>query len=257
MPLDGLHGDRDRAESFGSVAERYDRYRPGYPDRLIDDVLVLRPRRAVDVGCGTGKVAVQLMQRGVRVLGVEPDTRMADLARGHGVQVEQATFEKWAPAGRTFDLLTAGHSWHWVDPAVGLRKAAAVLELGGTIALFWNYHVVERPLLEALEHVYGVHAPGLAIVGRDPRGLPDIDPFEASPDFCSVQTRTYRWRRVLDADQWAGLLGTFSDHIALGHARLTALQQAVRAVIADSGGFVRSQCGTYLWLACRGGKPSN
>ena len=102
MPLDGLHGDRDRAESFGSVAERYDRYRPGYPDRLIDDLLAQRPRRAVDVGCGTGKVAVQLLQRGVRVLGVEPDARMADLARGHGVQVELATFETWAPAGRTF-----------------------------------------------------------------------------------------------------------------------------------------------------------
>lgn len=249
VPLDGLHGDRDRAESFGSVAERYDRYRPGYPDSLIDDLLAQGPSRAVDVGCGTGKLAVRLMQRGVHVLGIEPDGRMAEVARGHGVPVELATFEAWEPAGRRFDLLTAGHSWHWVDPLVGLQKAAAVLEPGGTIALLWNYHAVDGPLLEAFEDAYRTHAPELDVVGRDPSGAPDIDPFRASGEFRSVQTRTYRWPRVLDADQWAGLLGTLSDHTGLGHARLTSLQQAVRAAIEDSGGLVRSQCGTYSWLA--------
>lgn len=123
--------------------------------------------------------------------------------------------------------------------------------------MFWNYHVVEGPLLEAFESVYRVHAPGLQVVGRDPTGLPDIDPFASSGDFRSVQTKTYRWPRILDADQWAGLLGTFSDHTALGPAQLTSLQQALRAVIADSGGFVRAQCGTHLWLARKHAKPSN
>src|SRR5690348_17343316 len=106
VPLEGLHGDRDRASSFGSVAEQYDRLRPSYPGALIDDLVAPRPRSALDVGCGTGKVARALTRRGITVLGVEPDQRMADVARQHGIPVEVATFESWNSTRRTFDLLT-------------------------------------------------------------------------------------------------------------------------------------------------------
>ena len=34
-----LHEERDRAESFGASALDYDRYRPGYPDVLIEAIL--------------------------------------------------------------------------------------------------------------------------------------------------------------------------------------------------------------------------
>ena len=39
------------------------------------------------------------MARGVPVLGIEIDERMADVARGHGVAVEVAAFETWDAAG--------------------------------------------------------------------------------------------------------------------------------------------------------------
>src|SRR5947209_2613484 len=35
----GMHRERDRASSFGSVAERYDRSRPPYPAAKVADVL--------------------------------------------------------------------------------------------------------------------------------------------------------------------------------------------------------------------------
>ena len=37
---------------------------------------------------------------GCRVLGVDPDPRMAGLARENGLDVEVATFEEWDAAGR-------------------------------------------------------------------------------------------------------------------------------------------------------------
>jgi SAM-dependent methyltransferase len=72
------------------------------------------------------------------VLGVEPDERMAEYARRGGVTVEVSTIEAWDPAGRTFDAVVAGQTWHWVDPVAGAAKAAAVLRPGGLLALFWN-----------------------------------------------------------------------------------------------------------------------
>jgi SAM-dependent methyltransferase len=259
VPLDGLHGERDRAGSFGSAAEQYDRYRPGYPSALIDEVVSLSPANALDVGCGTGKVAGLLLGRGVSVLGVEPDARMAEVARRHNVPVEVASFESWEPAGRTYDLVTAGHSWHWVDPVVGLAKAAAITVPGGTVALFWNYHVLDETLLAGFVDAYGAHAPELTVVGRDPseNGAEDTDPFVGSPDFRSLGTRIYRWPRILDAVEWTTMLATFSDHARLGEPRLRDLQFALRRAIEQAGGVVRSQCGTYLWMARRVEKPTD
>ncbi len=49
-----LFEDRSRAESFGSVADLYDRARPSYPPALIDALLADGGRTVLDVGCGTG-----------------------------------------------------------------------------------------------------------------------------------------------------------------------------------------------------------
>ena len=117
------HEARQVAESFGEDAERYDRTRPRYPDALIERIAAAGPD-VLDVGSGTGIAARQLQAAGCRVLGVEPDARMAAFGRSHGVPAEVATFEAWEPAGRVFDAVVAGQAWHWVDPVAGAAKAA-------------------------------------------------------------------------------------------------------------------------------------
>ena len=72
------------------------------------------------------------------MLGVDPDPRMAELARQGGTATEVAKFEDWDPAGRTFDAVIAAQAWHWVDPVAGAAKAAAALRPGGRLAVFWN-----------------------------------------------------------------------------------------------------------------------
>jgi len=76
VSFEELHRDRARAESFGGAADAYERYRPNFPDALFDDLAALG-RDALDVACGTGKVARGLAARGTSVLGVELDARMA------------------------------------------------------------------------------------------------------------------------------------------------------------------------------------
>jgi len=41
------------------------------------------PRRVLDAGCGTGRVAIELARRGSEVLGVDVDPRMLDTARAN------------------------------------------------------------------------------------------------------------------------------------------------------------------------------
>src|SRR5262249_33183599 len=94
-------------EAFVRDAARYDRTRPGYPSALIDDWMVERPSRVLDVGCGTGKAGRAFVGRGCTVVGVEPDARMAAVADRHGLRIEVARFEDWEPMIGEFDLLVS------------------------------------------------------------------------------------------------------------------------------------------------------
>jgi SAM-dependent methyltransferase len=244
------HLDRARAESFGSVAAMYHSHRPAYSDALLDDLTALRPAQSLDVGCGTGMVAAALADRGLPVLGVEPDEQMAAIARGHGVPVEVSTFESWEDAGRQFDLVTCGASWHWIDPALGTAKAARVVRQGGTVARFWNYEVPDEPAATALETVYSTLAPGATrYVPRPPDDFPDL--LAESRAFSRAQTRTYEWSRTLSAQEWVGMATTFSDHQRLGPQRLATLQQQLMAAIEKLGGIVYTRGGTYVRLVKR------
>jgi SAM-dependent methyltransferase len=249
MPHDhAVHEQRDRAESFGAVADDYDRYRPGYPEALIDDLAALGPRAVLDIGCGTGKAAGLLVARGLDVLGVELDPKMAGVARSHGIDVEVDSFEQWDDRGRTFDLVTCAQAWHWVDPAVGGPKLARLLSPGGRAALFWNFAEPDPATKAVVDEVYQRLAPGLitpAEAGDDRTHLRSI---EATGCFTSLTTHTYRWARTETADHWVGNLGTQSNHLLLGPQRLPELQRAMHRALVAAGGEVRLTGGTYtIW----------
>jgi SAM-dependent methyltransferase len=254
MPIEArLYTDRARAESFGSVADQYDRFRPSYPAELVDDLVALDPADVLDVACGTGKAARLLAERGLAVLGVEVDEQMAAVARGHGLDVEVASFEAWAPGDRHFDLVTCGQAWHWLDPAVAVPKAAALLRPGGMLALFWNYDELDAAMQAALEEVYRDFAPELmrsVLVGGDRQAdRPHMADLEASGLFASVESRTYRWRRSYPRAEWVGMVNTHSDHLRLDPARRRTLLDAVAAAIDALGGTIASRYGTYTVLA--------
>ena len=156
-----LHRARQMAESFGTDPARYDRARPRYPNALIEAIVAASPGREVlDVGIGSGIVARQFQSAGCRVLGVEVDARMADFARRSGFVVEVASLEAWDPAGRPFDAVVAGQTWHWVDPAAGALKAAQVLRPAGRLAVFWNVFQAPEQVARAFSEVYRRVVPG-------------------------------------------------------------------------------------------------
>src|ERR1700749_660032 len=86
---------------------------PPSPAGLIQRIIAASPGRDfLDAGCGTGISSRLLAAAGCRVLGVDPDPRMAERARAGGTRTEVATLEEWDPAGRTFDGVVAAQAWH-------------------------------------------------------------------------------------------------------------------------------------------------
>lgn len=243
---------RARAESFGAVAADYDRYRPTYPDLLMDDLVALRARTVLDIGCGTGKAATLLAARGLAVLGVEPDSKMAAVARAHGleVEVEVGGFEDWDDRGRTFDLIIAAQAWHWVDPARGAAKAARLLTENGTLALFWNFDELDVDTRKVVDAVYRRRAPELveSVVtgGNRASDKPYADQLRLSGAFGRVETRDYRWSLTYETADWLAMVGTHSDHLLLAGDKRAALLADLGAGLGPQ---VHSAMGTYLILA--------
>jgi SAM-dependent methyltransferase len=237
------HSDRRRAEGFGAEAARYDRVRPSYPDALIDELTGGRRPRVLDVGCGTGKAARLFAARGCRVLGVEVDPRMAEVARASGLEVEVGRFEEWQRAGREFDLVTSAQAWHWVNPEIGAERAAAALAPGGALALFWNYRRSVGPEADAaLAAVYAQRAPDLAtgplLSGFDRSGetARHTGALAASGRFEPVETLSYRWERRYPLDDWLDLARTQSDHQTLDPEVREGLLDAVATTVTELGG---------------------
>lgn len=257
-----LHEDRGRAESFGVAAGRYDRARPDYPPALFD--AVLGPHRAglrvLDVGCGTGIAARQMAARGASVLGVEVDARMSEVARARGTVVEVAAFEQWDARGRLFDRVTAAQAWHWVDPVRGATAAAAALEGGGRLCLWWNVADAPSAFRERVGPVYARLAPEAhafsVLLGSSARPTPfgvesATGALGSSTDFAEPVVTTFAWSRRYSRDEWLDQLPTHSDHARLPPPVLADLVRAVGEVIDELGGGFEMAYVTYLVSAER------
>lgn len=237
------------AESFGADAERYDRARPRYPHALVERIVAESPGHDVlDVGCGTGISARQFQAAGCKVLGVEPDGRMADFARRSEVEVEVevATFEAWDAAGREFDAVVAGQAWHWIDPVAGAAKAAQVLRSGGRLAAFW--HVFDPPpvVAEALAAGFQRVVPDSPFnLQAMPKRALDVyqgmltkaaDGIREAGGFSEPEQWRFDWERSYTRDEWLDLLPTTGALTQLPTDRLAEVLAGVGAAIDAIGG---------------------
>jgi SAM-dependent methyltransferase len=255
-----LHLQRNVAEGFGGDAGRYDRARPSYPAGLVDRIIAASPGRDVlDVGCGTGISARLFQAAGCRVLGVDPDPRMAELARQGGTEVEVAKFEEWDPAGRSFDAVIAAQAWHWVDPVAGAAKAAAVLRPGGRLAVFWNVFGPPEELREAFAEVFR------RVLPESSGGLPDrplidlyrggwakmADAVRQAGTFGEPEEWLSHWERPYTRDEWLDVVPTTAGFTRRPEAIQQEILAGLGAAIDAAGGSFTMSCTILTGTAAR------
>jgi ubiquinone/menaquinone biosynthesis C-methylase UbiE len=266
--------DQHRRLSFGSVAEQYDRVRPGYPAELIDTVLEYAHAQPgdpiLDVGAGTGRATLLFAERGYRLTAIEPDSEMAAVASkraataGLTIELLTADFEQAQLPEHGFQVLISATAWHWVTPAKRNALAARVLRPGGALAPFWNRpQWGENPLRERFDRIYReveeefAAAPGgvMSPFGAPPQLRNAAEWYEqefaGNPDFTDIDARSYHWRQRYTTEEYLGLLGTHSDHIMLPDAPRERLFTAIGGVIDEAGGSFELDYQTLLCLARR------
>jgi SAM-dependent methyltransferase len=266
-----------RALSFGAVAASYDRFRPRYPDQLVDDVVAMLPGRDVlEVGAGTGIATAAFAARGMAMTCVEPDPEMAavlaaKLAGNPDLRLEVAKFQDWS-AARTagapgFDGLVCGQAWHWTDPVTRWADAGAALHPGGVLALFWNDENYADPRVrEAYTAAYdrlGIEIRTVRPASEETpvqdriagsgssEGWPPEDEAEASEHFTAMRTHRYHWMRCIPVADYVAAVNTSSAHLILLPEVRDDLTAEVTAALTGYGEDVALEMTTDLATAIR------
>jgi SAM-dependent methyltransferase len=253
--------------TFDSVAERYDRARPVYPEAVFDVLMRrtgLRPGdRVLEVGCATGKATRPLAERGLHLTCVELGPELAALARRNlapfpHVEVVNAAFETWRPApGTAFDAVVAATAWHWTDPELRYQRAWELLRPGGHLAFWAAIHVFPPggdPIFREIQSVYDEIGESL---GRrtwpQPRALPDQRAeIAATGLFEHISVTQFDWELRYDAEAYVDLLETFSGHIAMAPWQRERLYAEIRRRLGERlDGLLRRHWGAALHVARR------
>ncbi len=233
------------------MATAYERFRPGYPEALVDEVLAYagRPvRTALEVGAGTGKATRVFAGRGIAVTATDPDPEMLAELRRHvpgTVATVEAAFEDVA-VDTVYDLVFAAASFHWTDPDGRWSRVAALLRPGGVFASFGGQvHLADPELARAVQDA---RAPFLTDDEvPSPDGTPEGSPMQwpgseltASDLFTDVQQSVIERRMSASPDEYVGHLATVSAYLELPAAvreqalsRIHEVLPAEVALVAD------------------------
>jgi len=95
----------------------------------------LAGRKVVDIGCGTGRTAAALAERGARVWGVEPSPEMAALARERLSKVKSAPAEHLPFKDGWFERAVMQLVIHLLDRPQAFAEARRVLAPDGRLVV--------------------------------------------------------------------------------------------------------------------------
>jgi SAM-dependent methyltransferase len=107
--------------------------------RVVFEAIPAGCERALDVGCGTGRLARELRRVVPRVTGVDRDERSIEVARSNGgagdIEYLCGDFLELPLAPGRFDLVTAVASLHHMDTATALSRMRDLLRPGGVLVV--------------------------------------------------------------------------------------------------------------------------
>jgi SAM-dependent methyltransferase len=218
-----LIADYGKKLDWSKVSKDYLEYRNGYPPsfftRLKDLGFGLPSQRVLDLGTGTGALAIPFAQQGAAVTGVDPaEGQIAaakERAKGLDLSVDFLVLpaEKTGLPDASFDAVTASMCWGYIDKKPGAAEVKRLLKPGGLFlisSIIWSAEpgsAAERTneLIARYNPEYGRKNSS----GDKNYGLPDWAEghFERPIREDYLETLTFTraaWRGRIRASKWIG-----------------------------------------------------
>lgn len=137
----------DPKNRFSIRAKNYAKYRPDYPEEIIDflgeAVGLSKDSVIADIGSGTGISTRMFLDNGNTVYAVEPNENMRQAAEeslqtyGSFHSVDGSS-ESTGLKSESIDVITAAQAFHWFDPKPTRKEFLRILKNDGAVVLMWN-----------------------------------------------------------------------------------------------------------------------
>jgi SAM-dependent methyltransferase len=190
-------------ELFASTAHYYARYRSGYPPAFFDHLAgrfgLDGTQTVLDLGCGTGQIALQLAPHVAQVLDWQ-----------HGDSHHLGTLELG-----DLDLVTMGASFHWTDRDALLTTLDTLLATDGAVVVASGGAPSDQSPPVWNDTITAIRTRYLGTARRAGSGTyshPEerhTDVLRRSP-FSRVDTVDWTWQLPRDLDSVVGLQFSFS-----------------------------------------------
>lgn len=158
MPKDLFHG----------TVPYYARYRIPYPTALLEEICnraeISGAGRLLDLGCGTGEIAIPLASRFHEVIAVDADSEMLSAAKQKSADQDiqninwiQQRAEQHTANNNEYELLTIGAAFHWMDRPMITQNACDWLSPGQPLVILgytsiWtgtaDWHPIVRDVIQ-------------------------------------------------------------------------------------------------------------
>ena len=132
---------------FSSRVENYIKYRPRYPQEIIEFLIkkkILKKDFVIaDIGSGTGILSNLFLENGNIVYGVEPNKDMRTAAENflknypNFISIDGSA-EDTGLKDKTIDMITAGQAFHWFNIVKTKEEFRRILKQAGWVVLIWN-----------------------------------------------------------------------------------------------------------------------
>ena len=242
--------------TFNTVADSYEKIRPGYPDELYQALFAYAPLddscSALEIGIGAGQATLPVLKNGCTLTAVEYGDQLAQLCREKfrdysRFSVITGKFEDTGLPEDSFDLVYSASAFHWVPEEIGYRKVFRILKRGGAFARFANhpYQAKDNPLLfEEIQNAYAEYY--YPYYKKQPGKLSEYTEEQAAVraaiadryGFTDAQYALFHRVRTLSAAEYRKLIGTYSDHITIEESIRERFFDAIEDTINRHGGSI-------------------
>ncbi len=155
-----IPADYRPTERFTGLAQLYSQHRPSYPNAALDFIIshcqLNEQSILVDVGCGTGISSRSFAERGIPVIGIEPNAEMRQQAQGETSSAEAANLsyregraEATGLPDSCANAVIAAQAFHWFEADPALREFHRILKPDGFAVLLWNQRDESDPFTRA------------------------------------------------------------------------------------------------------------
>ena len=147
----------DNREKFTNKVGDYVKYRPSYPEELIDYLInqagLSQNSVIADIGAGTGKLTKLLGDKVSKVFAVEPNLNMRLACEQYcqdfsSIAAIDGDAENTTLSNHSVDFITVAQAFHWFDRQKTKLEFQRILKTRGKVILIWNSKISESEVVK-------------------------------------------------------------------------------------------------------------